>query len=460
MNRTTSFLPVAALLAGLLVGCNEHPLTPLDDTLLVTAIDITPRIGSSAVDVLWVIDNSGSMSEEQEELGDRFDEFVGALADLEADFHMAVITTDIEDGGLFQIRPGRVKSTGCTARSPELAYCDNLRLDDRFLDAASYQETAADGSVQLRTDDLAADFRCLATVGDCGGQFERGLTSLDVSLSDELRRGSNAGFLRDDAFLLVIFLTDEEDCSNLPGVRVNSEADCYVAETASTMVPVQGIFDSLVELKGAPDRILIAGIIGDDDRLPRQTRAEYDQAGGGRVSCSSQLSEAFAYDGERYRELIELAGGRGVEESICQGSFAGALANIGQILRQNLGVNCLNQEPRTCERDSDCVDGVACIQPGDLLAGDSYCADFELAVDVLDPGASQFRNIPGPGPAGEAVPYADADFIVDYDALGCLYNISFGFAPGARPVTNSRFRASYPRSTDVVRAGVDDTTGQ
>jgi hypothetical protein len=53
-----------------------------------------------------------------------------------------------------------------------------------------------------------------------------------------------------------------------------------------------------------------------------------------------------ARDGRRYRELIELAGSRGIEESICQGDFSRALDNIGRILRESLDVNCLGEAPR------------------------------------------------------------------------------------------------------------------
>lgn len=450
----TTFVPLACI--GAFVSCNEHPLTPLGDTLVSVEIETSPRLGSNGVDILWVVDDSPSMREEQVELGARFDEFIAALGDLQADFHMAVVTTDRNDGGLFQVEPGPVQSKQCISIPSELEYCEDMRLDQAFLVGDDYLAVPGDPSQGFATDALAADFRCIASAGDCGGAFERGLEVLDLALSDDLGP-ANAGFLRDDAFLVVIFLTDEDDCSNADAFNITRDDDCYALETREQLTPVQNFYDRLVELKGGDDsRVLIAGLIGPDDNLPLQT---YDELGqnGPRFSCISELQEgagaANARDGERYRELIDLVGSRGIEESICQGDFSNALTNIGEILRENLDVNCLREEPRTCEDDDDCGGEIgSCMQPGDPAVGDRFCTSFEIAVEIQPPDGGAFYALTSPGQLGNE-PNPEAQFNIDFESQACLHGVSFSFAPGARPRTGSRYRVSYPRAVEIRGAG-------
>ena len=51
------------------------------------------------VDILWVVDNSGSMEEEQDSLARNFDLFIEELLKKDIDFKMAVTTTDPYDYG-------------------------------------------------------------------------------------------------------------------------------------------------------------------------------------------------------------------------------------------------------------------------------------------------------------------------------------------------------------------------
>ncbi len=458
MRNSLRNLAISSLSVAALVGCNEHLLAPLGDTLVSVQIETSPRLESNAVDILWVVDDSPSMREEQVELGARFDEFITALADLQADFHMAVITTDRNDGGLFQTEPGPLQSLRCEDTPPELEYCENLRFDEPFLQGTDYLVSAGDPSQGFEIGQLAQDFRCIASAGDCGGAFERGLETLELALGDDLGP-ANAGFLRDDAFLVVIFLTDEDDCSNNDAFSITQDNDCYALETRDSLVPVQSYYDYLVDLKdGDESRVLIAGLIGPSDNLELQTYEELAQ-NGPRFSCISQLQEgegaANARDGERYRELIDLVGSRGIEESICQGDFSRALNNIGEILRENLDVNCLREAPRTCELDSDCGAGSACMGAGEL-GGDLFCSNFEIAVEIQEPEGGPFVQLAAPGAVGDEL-NPDAAFLVDYDAQACLHGVSFSFAPGSRPRTGSRYRLSYPRSIDIIEAGVDET---
>lgn len=462
---------LAALVSTGILACNEHPLSPLGDTLAVTTVEVSERLRSNDVDILWVVDSSPSMREEQAELGARFNEFVTALSELEANFRMAVVTTDLltnpARAGQFRTGPGFVTSLGCVEPPVELEYCEDLALEQPFLLASDYYLDDFDPSIGLDTTALARDFRCIASAGDCGGSFEMGLEALRASLNRETLAGVNENFLRDEAFLLVIFLTDEDDCSNNGSFTLTRDADCYAAERRGDMVPVQEYYDFLVDIKGGQEeKVLIAGLIGPTDGLPPQTFQQLEDDGV-RFSCNSALGgaeggTASARDGERYRELIEFVGSRGIEESICQGNFATALTNIGEILRAALDVNCLNKEPRTCLDDIDCGGDLRCVDPGQVGEGARYCSNFEVVVEIEAAEGEEFQELVSPGPAGDYVgtvqPPGDAEFVVNYDASVCLYGVAFSFAPGSRPATGSRYRVSYPRSTDVISATDSEET--
>jgi hypothetical protein len=443
------------------LACNPHPLTPLADSLSAGVVDVSDPLGSDQVDILWVIDSSGSMREEQAELGLKFNALIEALVGIGADFRIAVISTDMSSPnarGRFQTAPGRFVEKGCAGPTDALAAeCADVDLDRPFLSIDSYTS-----GTTIDTARLQRDFRCIASVGDCGSQFEAGLWAVETAVSEDLvgSDGVNSGFFREDAFLAVIFLTDEDDCSFGGTITPATDKQCYVAETRPSMIPVQRVYDALVALKGGDEsRILLAGIVGPDDNLPPPPDSPtYAPI----ISCNSALGGSggsqSARDGERYRALIDLAGDRGIEESICQGDYTVALRGIGDIIRANLDLNCINAAPRTCENAGDCAPGVDCLNPGDPIVGSSFCADFEMALEVASPEApGTFTPYVGPGPVGN-VPAPDAQYSVDYDAVQCPRVVAFRFEDGQRPPSGSRFRLSYPRSVEVIT--VDDLEGE
>ena len=91
----------AALVAGLLaasVGCNTNPVSVQTQMMSPTITIPTPVAARTAVDVLWVIDNSHSMCEEQRVLRENFSLFTEQLQRSSIDFHLAVTTTHAPTG--------------------------------------------------------------------------------------------------------------------------------------------------------------------------------------------------------------------------------------------------------------------------------------------------------------------------------------------------------------------------
>jgi len=129
------------------------------------------------VDILWMVDNSGSMDDEQAALAYNFDVFIRNFLIRTIDFKMAIITTD-----------GRDRYSGVMINPT-----DTLTS----IQAASNEQQ------------FISDFERYIQVGVNGSSNE---TGLKTSYSFFNRYTS---FLRPDAYLIVVILSDEEDKSPL-----------------------------------------------------------------------------------------------------------------------------------------------------------------------------------------------------------------------------------------------------
>jgi hypothetical protein len=147
-----------------------EPSLPVEERFIAADVD--------AVDILFVVDNSGSMLDDQELLAANFSSFfAAALADRGIDFQLGVTTTDV--------------------LSPDAAAG---RLVGPVLDR--------------RTPDLEEAFATQVRVGADGSGMELGLEALRLALEDP----DAQGLIRDEAALSVVFVTDEEDTGAFPEV--------------------------------------------------------------------------------------------------------------------------------------------------------------------------------------------------------------------------------------------------
>ncbi|QSQ27854.1 choice-of-anchor D domain-containing protein [Pyxidicoccus parkwayensis] len=176
----------------------------------VTKAEQTDRFfqeSEAKVDVLFVVDNSGSMMEEQQSLGQNFASFLSAANQAAVDYRIGVTTTGLDPS------PGGWSECPGGAQGGE-----NGRL------------FPVDGSrpriITPATPNAATVFANNTRVGVCHWN-EQGLDAAYRALSDPLiykaddprtpqANDGNAGFLREEAKLAIIFLSDEEDFSSQP----------------------------------------------------------------------------------------------------------------------------------------------------------------------------------------------------------------------------------------------------
>jgi hypothetical protein len=132
---------------------------------------------SKKMDIVWVIDNSGSMEDEQSLLAENFERFIATFLTNEIDFKMCILTTDVFRN-------------------------QYSSLIDSSINLLS--------SIQANEDveKFKNNFQNLIRVGTRGSSREQGLAALD----DFFQRKSNS-FLRNEAQLAIIVVSDEEDQS-------------------------------------------------------------------------------------------------------------------------------------------------------------------------------------------------------------------------------------------------------
>jgi hypothetical protein len=167
-----------------------------------------------SLDLLFVIDNSPGMAPLQQKLLTNFPVFMNvlkALPDGLPDLHLAVISTDTG--------PGRfdLPEVNCRYRGDQGAFqtqprgtCATSPLLD---DGQSFLQTSNDQAEKNYTGDITDAFACIAALGEGGCGFESPLKSLRWALDPQSMPAGNRGFLREDAYLGVILVTHQDDCS-------------------------------------------------------------------------------------------------------------------------------------------------------------------------------------------------------------------------------------------------------
>jgi hypothetical protein len=315
---------VALLAVGLALfsgGCLDRDLKPLNPCL-VSGVAVNIAVTNiDKVDLLFMVDNSGSMREEQSALRAQFQSMVTVLTTGDrdndgmqdfppaTDLHLAVVSSDmglvgitgipncdgLGDDGVMQNK-GNTALTGCQASYPPfLAYVEG----------------------QTMPATVANDLGCIASLGTEGCGFEQQLESTLKALWPAVDRGGNgamdpngtvrmppdtfvflgdpatgfgttghgdgmnAGFLRNDptvglSLIAVILVTDEEDCSSFdtrhftppqlldPADKLASQdlnLRCFF--NPQNLYDVQRYVDGLQALRpDAPQLVIFGGIVG------------------------------------------------------------------------------------------------------------------------------------------------------------------------------------------------------
>ena len=101
-------LSLAVLCSSVLSACNDHEMDEFAISVKASTTQTTGALDRRPVDILFMVDNSNSMCEEHDILTKNFDKFIAGLANVGADFRIAVINTDATEPTprAFRTRPG------------------------------------------------------------------------------------------------------------------------------------------------------------------------------------------------------------------------------------------------------------------------------------------------------------------------------------------------------------------
>jgi hypothetical protein len=255
------------------------------------------------VDLLFVVDSSGSMTEEQAALARELPRLLRVLVTGDADedgtrdfdpvtsLRAGVVTTEVDvgrriegcgvspfsgDDGILRAQ-GNVTRLGC-----ETAYPTFLEFEP-----GSGDDPGA----------FVRDITCVAVVGIAGCHFEQPLeaalkavtpSTSDIAFVVGTGRADrdNAAFFREDALLMVLLITDEDDCSIADPELTNPRSTTYPPSTErgglqctdhpEALFPIARYVDGLRATRD-PSSLFLAAIAGvPPDRVRDPSRIDYD----------------------------------------------------------------------------------------------------------------------------------------------------------------------------------------
>ena len=192
------FLVLSAITAGCECGTQKLANTLPPDV----RVDTYTQEAASKIDVLWVVDNSGSMAPRQENLARNFGSFIAEFAKNSIDYRIAITTTDIyKEAGRFV---GTPKILSPATPSVATVFANNIKVGI----AGSPYEVGLDAAklsldLQVQAND-AAVMQCKGACASSGRAACEAKCDTDTAFL----------FLRRDAYLYLIFVSDEEDRSS------------------------------------------------------------------------------------------------------------------------------------------------------------------------------------------------------------------------------------------------------
>ena len=404
-----------AIALAAVCGCPRPPLTtekrpPRDG---VPARPSVYFATNRNVDLLFLIDDSSSMRLSQDNLQRNFPVLMRQLENLPGglpNIHVAVISSDMGAGdgsvascdttggenGIFQhTARGACAATGLAAGA---TYISNVA------GAANYAGNLEDV------------FTCIAALGQSGCGFEHQFAAITRALGVDGRAApaENQGFLRPDAMLAVVLITNEDDCSATPGVplydtssstnigsqlgppanfRCNefghlcdghpprrnapgndvnatvSYGACTSNDADGYLVAVRDTADRIKSLKGDDGQIMVAAITGPQaPYVVRWKQPSTPDRSCGAASCPwpetvhscTAADGSFADPAVRIAELVGHFGDNGRLLSICEDDFAPALGDIASNIVHYVNAPCIlgriSKQPGTTRDDCTVTD--------------------------------------------------------------------------------------------------------
>lgn len=400
-------LTASLLLAGL-AGCPDRTISEVNPEQGRVESKKFPVDLNRDVDILFVVDNSGSMADKQANLRANFPNFIDVLSTIEGGLpsvHLGVVTSDmgvLATDGTIGPRLEPVGMGGCADRGDNGALQTVTPVTGAFIEDIKN----TDGSRTTNygaPNTLASVFGNMASVGAGGCGFEQHLHAMQTALT----AGKNPGFIRDNAFLAIIFLADEDDCSashstlwgpdggqlgfrqsfrctkfgvtcDVNGKTVdemaveNTKDQCHPNDASQFLEQVSKFVTFLKGLKADDSKIIVAGIIGEIKPFkvePRTINMQEQPALGHSCSynpdnpgvpCTAGVGNCQVADPPVRIDFFLRQFLHNTVVTICQEDLSAGLQQIGELLRESLGNPCItgklhDLDPSTPQIEPECA---------------------------------------------------------------------------------------------------------
>ena len=368
------------LLLAVVSACSPPHPTPPDTAPPVErrhVLTITPNL-----DLLFVIDDSGSMADKQNAFNRAFPSLLAQLSAADGglpNLHLGVVSTDLgtsaSGGGTPAAGVGTVGQGGCAAfgKHGDLLV-GSAPVDGKFL------RVSRDGTDNF-TGTIAEAFDVMSKLGAVGCGFEQQLGAMRMALDNN---PNNAGFVRESANLGVIVLSDEDDCStssptlfgpaggdlgNLDSFRcfrhgvectegtdfVGLKTSCKPRAASAYISDVTPFRDFLIGLKqGEARRVMFGAVVAEPSRVEvelRQINGQSNLAIAHACTYATGAGSAVADPAVRFTALARSLPNARVT-SICNDDLTAQATQLGQALKGLVNDTCLAE---ALPAASDCV---------------------------------------------------------------------------------------------------------
>lgn len=388
---------VAAMAVGACDGGNSPPAE--DPRQVVVEMRAAPI---RDLDLLFVIDDSNGMLERQIVLQEAFPSLLRRLQGLlvvTPNLHIGVVSTDMGTKASESPVPapaiGQPGMNGCSGTGKGGALQINqATVTGRFLVDVALPDG---GRMTNYADSLEVAFSKLVSAGAAGCGFEQPLAAMRAALDNH---PMNAGFLRPEAVLGVVFLADEDDCSvkstalfgpespqlgplasfrctrfgvtcEVDGAtpdamgQPGTKGECGASPSSVHVDEIEPFRAFLAGLKTDPRHVVVGGFFGPAESVSVELSPP---PGGGEPvprlanACSNMSPTGIqvAHPGVRLQDFVDDFPDRSASATVCQNDYKGGLSQIGDLLRKAMGDSCVldrleDVEPETLGVQVDCV---------------------------------------------------------------------------------------------------------
>jgi len=369
----------------LATSCETEPLVSPTPSVVSINHTIFQQSVNRQLDLVFMIDDSPSMTPLQVQMARNLPDFMNVLKNQDTgglpDLHIGVISQDLG--------AGRALFSGCDRLGGDRGIFFNAGVnpvgcngptDKYIIDSINPDGTRVTNFEA--SSDITDVFSCIALLGDRGCGLEAQLGSILAALAPNPPPG-NQGFLRDDAYLAIVMLTNEDDCTIPPDGDLGDPnmsdptrdmygalqsyrctefgldcdqplphlapatpvtlTNCHAKE-GPWLLKVADFIAQMKSTKADPSKILMAAIAaptvdGSGHILPITVSAT--NVGGVAAPVLDHECDAYAADaGIRIFQAVSAF--NGVWESICQDNYAQAMTEIAKTINKHLGPQCVN----------------------------------------------------------------------------------------------------------------------